>query len=201
MERTLQRKTDHRESHDDLATPDEMLALWAAEEPSAFAPLYSRYVDSIYRYCLRGLGAREAAEDATSAIFMKALAALPGYRPMGGTFRSWLFAIAHNVLVDEHRKRRPPDDVFGDRLDLPDSAPNPESAVLFAEAGQTVRALLARLTPDQASVVELRLAGLSGQEVAQALGRSPNTVKVAQYRAYARLRALFAEKEGNDAAR
>jgi RNA polymerase sigma-70 factor, ECF subfamily len=201
MERTLQRKPAHREAHDDQSAPDEMLALWAAADPSAFSPLYSRYIDSIYRYCYRSLGTREAAEDASSAVFMKALAALPGYRPMGGTFRSWLFAIAHNVLVDEHRKRRPPDEVYGDRLDIPDSAPNPETSVLFAEAGQTVQALLARLTPDQANVVELRLAGLSGQEVAQALGRSPNTVKVAQYRAYARLRALFAEKEGNDAAR
>jgi len=62
MERTLQRKTVHRESHDDQSVPDEMLALRAASDPSAFAPLYTRYIDPIYRYCFRSLGTREAAE-------------------------------------------------------------------------------------------------------------------------------------------
>jgi DNA-directed RNA polymerase specialized sigma24 family protein len=43
------------------------------------------------------LGTREAAEDANTEIFMRALAALPAYR--AGEFRSWLFAIAHNVVA------------------------------------------------------------------------------------------------------
>ena len=201
MAHTLQRKTDSRESREDDPASDETLVVRAITDPSAFASLYSRYVDAIYRYCYRSLGSRETAEDATSVVFTKALTALPAFRPMGSTFRAWLFAIAHNVIVDEHRKRRPPSEALGERLDLMDPAPTPEAAVLENEAGQAVRAMLARLSPDQASVVELRLAGLSGQEVAQTLGRSPNTVKVAQYRAYARLRALFTEKERNDATR
>jgi DNA-directed RNA polymerase specialized sigma24 family protein len=40
-------------------------------------------------------------------------------------------------------------------------------------------------------VVELRLAGLSGPEIALALGRSPGAVRLAQFRAYARLRDLL----------
>jgi hypothetical protein len=42
----------------------------------------------------------EAAEDATSLVFAKALAGLPSYRADGATFRSWLFTIAHNVVID-----------------------------------------------------------------------------------------------------
>jgi RNA polymerase sigma-70 factor (ECF subfamily) len=169
-------------------------------DPCAFAPLYLLYVDPIYRYCFRRLGSQEEAEDATSLVFVKALAALATYRLDGPSFRSWLFAIAHNTVTDERRRYRPemtsPDDV-----DPTDPAPSPETAVIDDETGREVRTLLARLPRDQADVVGLRLAGLSGPEIARVVGRSPNTVKVSQYRAYARLRALLDGKGVPDATR
>ena len=42
-------------------------------------------------------------------------------------------------------------------------------------------------------MLELRLAGLTGPEIARVLGRSHGSVRVAQYRAIARLRALLGE--------
>jgi DNA-directed RNA polymerase specialized sigma24 family protein len=54
-----------------------------------------------------------------------------------------------------------------------------------------VRALLAQLPPDQRQILELRLAGLTGPEIAAALGRSLGAVKIAQVRAFARLRATL----------
>src|SRR3954447_25452202 len=78
----------------------------AKADPRDFAPLYARYVDSVYRYSFRRLGHPEAAADATSQVFAKALAALPNYRNDSRSFRSWLFAIAHNVLIDEDRAHR-----------------------------------------------------------------------------------------------
>jgi len=52
-------------------------------EPEAFSVLYQKYARDVYRYCYRRLEDREAAEDATSHIFMNAFAALPvlGDRP------------------------------------------------------------------------------------------------------------------------
>jgi RNA polymerase sigma-70 factor (ECF subfamily) len=75
-------------------TDDELVAL-AKRDRAAFGPLYDRYADLVYRYCLRRLGNRETAEDATGQSFVKVLAALPTYRNDGPSFRSWLFAIAH----------------------------------------------------------------------------------------------------------
>src|SRR6266508_1165199 len=85
---------------------DAVLVVRAKADRQAFAPLYLRYVDPIYRYCYRRLGTTEAAADATSQTFAKALNGLPGCRETA--FRSWLFAIAHNVLVDSFRAQ-PPD--------------------------------------------------------------------------------------------
>jgi RNA polymerase sigma-70 factor, ECF subfamily len=165
---------------------DAVLVERARRDPQDFAPLYGRYVDAVYRYCYRRLGGREAAEDATSAVFAKALAALPAYRD--GSFLGWLFAIAHNVVADVHRRRRPegPLAAVGDPVD---AAPTPEEAALAADERRSVRALLATLPTDQRRVLELRLAGLTGAEIAAVLGRSVAAVKMLQLRAMTRLRA------------
>lgn len=73
----------------------------AKEDRRAFAPLYHRYIDPVYRYCNRCLGDRQQAEDATSLIFTKALAAIDTCRDDAFP---WLFAIAHNVIVDARRR-------------------------------------------------------------------------------------------------
>jgi DNA-directed RNA polymerase specialized sigma24 family protein len=63
------------------------------------------------------------------------------------------------------------------------------------EAEETLVRLLAQLPPNQRSVVELRLAGLSGHEVATVLGVSLSAFKALQYRTYSRLRSLLIEEE------
>jgi RNA polymerase sigma factor (sigma-70 family) len=174
---------------------DGWLVLGAKADPRAFAPLYARYVDPVYRYCFRRLGHPEAAADATSQVFAKALAALPGYRDDAPSFRSWLFAIAHNVLVDEARARRITS-TLEEAAEVAAVAPSLEEEVLTAEVGSTIRHLLAQLSPDQRQVMELRLAGLTGPEIAVAVGRSLGSIKIAQVRAFARLRAALGVDAG-----
>jgi RNA polymerase sigma factor (sigma-70 family) len=175
--------------HDRDDEDDDELVGRARHDANAFALLYRRYVDPVYRYADRRLGNREAAEDATSLVFTKALAALPGYRTGIGTFRSWLFAIAHNVIVDAERAGPPGMPLeFANDLADPGSA---EEAVLVAETQRGVRDLLNQLPVDQRAIVELRLAGHTGPEIAAILGRSLASVKFAQFRAYGRLRELL----------
>lgn len=57
----------------DTEPDDEMLATAARDDSAVFDALYTRYVGPIYRYCHVRLGSREAAEDATSATFVKAI--------------------------------------------------------------------------------------------------------------------------------
>ena len=169
---------------------DAALVAAAKRERSAFAPLYQRYADPVYRYCLRRLGSKEAAEDATAQVFMKALAALPTYREESPSFRSWLFAVAHNVLVDTERAHRP-SFLLEEAAVVADSAPGPEAVALSAEAWEEVRSRLAAVAPDQRRILELRRAGLTTVEIAAVLGCSPGAVRAAQFRAATRLRALM----------
>jgi RNA polymerase sigma-70 factor, ECF subfamily len=169
---------------------DARVVALAKSDPRAFAPLYARYFDPVYRYCYRRLGHPEAAADATSHVFAKALAALPGYREDAPSFRSWLFAIAHNVIADDLRARRPVAPI-DKAAHVAATGPSPEESVLTDETGRTVHTLLGQLPPEQRQILELRLAGLTGPEIAATLGRSLGAVKIAQVRAFARLRATF----------
>src|SRR5215212_11471351 len=83
---------------------DEELVGWAQRgQRDAFGLLYDRHFSSVYGYCYRRLGEREAAQDAAAETFRKALTALPSYRPQA--FRGWLFAIARHVVADAARQR------------------------------------------------------------------------------------------------
>ena len=160
----------------------------ALHDRQAFGLLYDRYVGPVYRYCYGRLGDREEAEDATSLIFSRSLAALPTHR--GGSFRSWLFAIAHNVVINARRDaaRHHPLTII---LEAPDTGPRPEELAEAAERRRLVSDALALLPEEQRRVVELRMAGLTGPEVAAALGRSHDSVRTTQRRALARLRVLL----------
>lgn len=174
---------------EDASTPDDVaLVARAQRDREAFAPLYDRYADPVYRYCYRRLGTPEAAADAASLVFAKVLAALPGFR--GGSFRGWLFSIAHHVVTDSYRDRAGDASLVSAAF-LVDPAPTPEQAALQAEQRNEMRALLSHLTAEQRRTVELRLAGLTGTEFAEALGCSLSAVKSSQFRAFARLRRLL----------
>jgi RNA polymerase sigma-70 factor, ECF subfamily len=161
----------------------------ARDDPAAFARLYDALAVPIYAYCLARLGQREEAEDAASLVFAKALAALPTYR--NNSFRAWLFTIAHHTIVDMLRRRRLMAPLEA-ALTLVDPAPTPEHVVVTDEVRDLLLRALADLPPDQRQIMALRLAGLTGSEIAQILGRNRGAVNVAQHRAIGRLRARLA---------
>lgn len=177
--------TDHPLRGDD---DDAALVARARDDPLAFAALYDRHIDAVFGYCVLRLGRREAAEDAASVIFSRALAGLPRYR--GPSFRAWLFGIAHHVVIDVYRDTRA-DLSLDAAQDLGDPAASPEEAAIASEAARALTAALAHLTPDQRQVIELRLAGLTGAEIGAALGRSQGAIAVAQHRAMRRLKHLL----------
>jgi RNA polymerase sigma-70 factor (ECF subfamily) len=166
------------------------VTLAQAGEREDFAVLYDRYLPRVHGYCYRLLGDREAAEDATTEVFLRALAALPAYR--AGSFRAWLFAIAHNVVTNELRRHHRT--ISLETAALPDPG-SMEDAAATAVDWSSVLTLLPRLSPDQQQVVALRLSGLSAVEIGKALGKPRNAVDGIHHRAVLRLRSLVATGE------
>lgn len=179
-----------------IVTEDEStLVARAKADRTAFGPLYHRYVRPLYRYCYRRLGNHESAEDATSQTFTKALAANGRFEDQReGSFRAWLFTIADRVVTDLYRRRRTHLDLDA-AGELFDPGHGPEDRALADEERRTVQSLIERLPPEQRRIVALRLAGLTGPEIARVLNRRPEAVKSAQFRAYTRLRQLLRQEE------
>lgn len=163
------------------------LVAHACRHPEAFAPLYLRYFERVHAYCYRRLDNPDEAADVTSIVFSRALSSLHTFR--GESFRSWLFAIAHNALTDHYRARRP-EQPLDDALNFQDGQPSPEDEAIAQEARRTVTSLLAELPAEQRQVMELRLAGLTSKEIGLVLGKHANAIDQAQHRAMIRLRVL-----------
>lgn len=174
-----------------LHAEESALAQAARHDSRAFQTLYERYNGPIYRYCFVRLGDREASEDATSEVFTKALVNLGTYQ--GGRFGAWLFRIAMRVVVDVYRARR---EASLEAMERPDPGPALEDRIVAQAERAALQSALEALPPDYRAAVELKLAGWSGEQIAEALETTPDAVKTMRYRAMQRMKAWL-EKTAN----
>jgi RNA polymerase sigma factor (sigma-70 family) len=160
---------------------DERLArMVGAGDDRAFAVLYQRYHQQLYRYC-RSLLAHDAdAQDALQAAFAGALSALRLGR-RNAPVRPWLYRIAHNEAVTLLRRRRR--HVELGELDA-GVGPSAADAAAGRERLAQLVADLGELPERQRSALVMReLNGLSHEEIAVALQSSPGAAKQAIFEA------------------
>jgi RNA polymerase sigma-70 factor (ECF subfamily) len=81
-----------------------LLAAYLRGDPQAFGQLVNRHERRIYGLCLRILGNREDAEDATQEAFLAALRKAASFR-RAAAFSTWLYRIAVNAATDQARRR------------------------------------------------------------------------------------------------
>ena len=86
---------------------EDQLVERAKSDADAFGELYDHYFGQIYRFAYSRTRDQDAAEEVTQEVFMKALRAMPRYRPSGHPFSSWLYQISANAIADHFRQRRP----------------------------------------------------------------------------------------------
>src|SRR5919107_5457654 len=165
----------------------------ARGDAKAFAAVYERHHQALYRYCRSILRHDEDAQDALQSAMTRAFAALQTER-RDLELRPWLFRIAHNEAVSILRRRTTTcalDEDLGDAGAL-------EDRVFEREALRLLRADLLGLTERQRWALVLReLNGLAHEEIATVLGTSPAAVKQAIFEARS---ALLRCREGRDTA-
>jgi RNA polymerase sigma-70 factor (ECF subfamily) len=176
-------------SPDDRDDSDAVLVAQARQgDTQAFALLYRRYMAKVYDFAWHRLGSREAAEDATQTVFLRAYGSLKSCRD-GDRFAGWLFAIARNVVNDAWRARQHVVFMPDGWENLPDDADSPEERAVQADARSALRSARTRcLSAAERDILDLRLQDLNDRQIAQALGRSHGAVRVMQHRMLKKLR-------------
>jgi RNA polymerase sigma-70 factor (ECF subfamily) len=167
-------------------------------DAAAFGRLYEAYLDRIYRYVYFRVGSTNEAEDLTEHVFLKAWEAIDRYEARGTPFTAWLYRLAHNLVIDHYRARRPtmPLDEIAETEELGLDVVATVEDLLDAEE---VREALGRLSPEHQQLVVLRFVEeLSHAEVAQILGKTEGATRVIQHRALAALARALRERENSE---
>ncbi len=165
-------------------------------EPEAFGQLYEEHFDRIYRYVVLRVRNQADAEDITQQVFLKALENIGSYRWRGMPFSSWLFRIAHNLVVDYWKKkgREKVAAVAPEEIDqvAAESSNDPAKLAELKFDMKQLSAACEQLSDGQREIISLRFAGgLSVAEAAKVMGRSEGAVKVLQHAALVKLRRIL----------
>lgn len=170
-----------------------------ANDAAAFNEIVTRYKNRVYNYICRMIGAGLDAEDLTQETFVRAYLSIRSFQSRA-SLNTWLFRIATNLCIDYSRKaKKTPWQVSlsqedteegGDQeYDLPDSAFDPQNALLNKELGRRLEDAIAAL-PDKLRTVLLLfdVEGLSYDEIAEIVGCPLGTVKSRLFNARAAVR-------------
>ena len=177
-----------------LAADDFSLILAEAQSgsQSAFEKLFSAYAGAVTGFA-RMQGMRDP-EDTASETFISVLKSIRTFSGDEAAFRSWLFTIAHRRIIDQRRSDSRRLQVVRDEPRDRPSDHDTEGEVLVAASTARVRELCNQLVPDQRDVLLLRLVGgLTIDEIATQVDKSPGAVKALQRRGLGALRRILAE--------
>ncbi|TYP83714.1 sigma-70 family RNA polymerase sigma factor [Blastococcus xanthinilyticus] len=139
---------------------------------------YAAHGPELYRFALRQLGDGGAAQDVVQEVFLRAWRAADSFDPQLAGLRTWLFAIARNVVVDEVRRLavRP----WQAQLTEPraDQLPARDGIDAGLVDAWVVEEALGRISPDhRTAIVQTHLRGRPHDEVAAELGIPVGTLR------------------------
>ncbi len=164
-------------------------------DQEAFAALYNAYVEKIYKYIYYKVGNPYEAEDLCEQVFLKAWEAIGRYTWYGYPFSSWLYRLAHNLVVDHYRTRR---DVLplDDTMLIREEPIDPEQALASSVASSELRQAIQKLTAEQRQVICLKfIAGYDNSEIASVMSKKEGAIRALQYRALRSLQAILEAEE------
>ncbi|OGA66634.1 MAG: hypothetical protein A3G81_06640 [Betaproteobacteria bacterium RIFCSPLOWO2_12_FULL_65_14] len=173
--------------------PDEQLMLaYRDGDAGAFETLYARHRARLFRFVLRSIKSRASAEELYQEVWMRVIEARATYKP-AARFTTWLYAIAHNRMVD-HWRRAGLNAVSLDGIDVPADDPGPQRHMEGREALARFAAALEALPAAQREAFLLREeAGLTVAEIATATGSNEEAAKSRLRYALAKLKAAVVD--------
>jgi RNA polymerase sigma factor (sigma-70 family) len=175
-----------------LVSDDRLTRRAVGGDEGAFAAIFRRYHQSLYRYCLTIVGNPQDAQDALQNTMIKVMRALPGEERQI-ELKPWLYRIAHNEAIDLLRRRRETT-----QLDVEQVAPGYGLSENAATRERLRRLLtdLQELPERQREVLVMReMSGLDFDEIGVALETTPAVCRQTLYEARQSLRQMEEGRE------
>ena len=175
---------------------DALIRRAQALDPGALAELYDRHFDGIYRYLFTRVRHQADAEDLTEQVFLKMVDSISRYRPQGVAFSSWLYRIAHNLLVDRYRRAGREAVELSAQVQDNRAHTDPAAMAQNSDERRRLSEAIQRLTPEQQQVITMRfIDNLDVDEIARLTHRRPGAIHSMQHRALASLYRFLLEQE------
>lgn len=174
-------------------TNDAAAPAWSQGADELVALAYERYAPEIQAHLRALVRDPGEAEDLTQETFLRLLGEVAEGRPPENT-RAWLHRVAMNLAMSYGRHRQVAQRAEP-RLRHDGHIPATEDLAVRHEEHLRVRGALDELRDRDRQVVLLAAAGVSGEELADRMGRSGTATRTLLCRARGRLRALLAEPE------
>ena len=175
-------------------TDETLMLRYAAGEAAAFAPLYARHKDGVWRYLLRGSQNEASTAELFQDVWASVVRSRASYHPTA-RFATWLYRLAHNRLVDHWRAAKPHDELDDAAQELAGHEhETPAARAVQSEQGTRLLAALAALAPEQREAFLLQAeGGLSLEDIATTQGVGRETVKSRLRYALVKLRKELAD--------
>lgn len=153
-----------------------------AGDKKAFGKLYELFLDRIYRFIFYLVRDEFLAEDITQNTFLKAWNNLSNFSVGRGTFQSYLFTIARNLVIDNQRKKKEISLEAGFGAGI-ETGENLEEKVIKKDEINSVHEALEVLEPEDRQLVILRFfEDMHFDEISQIVGKEPGALRVKIHR-------------------
>ena len=185
-----------------VETDEALMCAYAEGDAAAFDQLYQRHKDALYRYIFRQLGNESLVAEQFQEVWGKLIAKRESYQAHKNQaqFKTWLYRIAHNQMVDCYRAQgRYREWQQAQLLDEPAletfQYDEPDKHHSRTQMAARVKSLIAALPPPQRDAFLLKEeAGLSLQEIADSTGVDRETIKSRLRYAVNKLRSVLNEE-------
>jgi RNA polymerase sigma-70 factor (ECF subfamily) len=160
-------------------------------DSEAFAELYEHFVTPIYRYIFFKVK-KEDVEDLTETLFLKAWENIKKYKKKKKTnFKSWIYRIAHNLVVDHYRLTREHSSL-DPRIKETKREANPIDKADLNINNENLKLAISKLKKNYQQVLILKFINeLSNEEISKILKKSEGSIRILQFRALKALKQSF----------
>ncbi|MCL2455913.1 MAG: RNA polymerase sigma factor [Defluviitaleaceae bacterium] len=155
--------------------------------------VYDEYFAKIYNHLYYRVLSKDLSDDLTSDVFLKVVKNLDGFDETKASFKTWIYTIANNTLIDYYRRRKN-EAGFLEESDEPVCHFDEQSGIFKSEELRLLHDALSTLDERTREVVSLKYnAEMSIRDIAKLIGINESTASTLHTRGLAKLRKILAK--------